>query len=270
MSGLGSGIFRERALEQADVREALDERVRVVGLPRWIALALGFLVILGFVAWSASTEVHTTVDADGVISPQQGLQVLASPASGVVTSAPPRRGSVVAPGEVVATIDTGRPPLVRVKAVVGGSIAAVSATAGSFVDAGSELATIEAPDTKPAAFLLVTAEEATRLQPGKQVLLSPGLEESRATSLLEGKIVHVDPYAATPERLKTLLGPVRASELEGEPPRHFVEVKLLTDPSTPSGYAWTRGNGLPSVAVGMPLTGRIVLSKHSPLSYLFG
>lgn len=270
MSRRGPGIFRDRALERADVREALDERVRVVGLPRWIALALGSLVILGLVAWSASTEIHTTVDADGVISAEQGLQVVASPVAGVVTTVPPRRGTVVARGEVVATIDTGRPPLVRVKTVAGGSIAAVSATAGSFVSAGSELATIESPNAKPAAFLLVTREEAARLQPGQQALLSPGLEESRATSLLEGRVVQVDPYAASPARLTTLLGPARASQLEGEPPLHFVEVMLLSDPSTPSGYAWTRGTGLPSIAVGMPLTARIVLSKKSPLSYIFG
>jgi hypothetical protein len=270
VSGFGPGIFRDHALEQADAREALDERVRVVGLPRWIALALGFLVILGFVAWSASTEVHKTVDADGVISPEQGLQVLASPVAGIVTTAAPRRGTAVAAGQAVAMIDTGRPPLVEVKTVAGGSIEAVSAAAGSFVSAGSELATIQAPGAKPAGFLLVTDEEAAQLAPGKQVLLSPGLEESRATSLLEGKITQVDAYAATPARLTTLLGPARAAELKGGPALHFVEVELLADPSTRSGYAWTTGAGQPRITVGMPLTGRIVLSKKSPLSFILG
>ncbi|MBV8988618.1 MAG: hypothetical protein JOY58_06605 [Solirubrobacterales bacterium] len=264
-----SGLFRDRALHQGDVREALDERARIVGVPRWIALAIAALVILGFVAWSASTEIQTTVNAQGVISSNDGVPVVVSPVAGTVLTPPPPRGTVLRRGDVVATVNVGRGAPVEVRAATAGSVDLVLTAPGAFIPAGGELAIIVPVGATPVGFLFVTTSEASQLRLGMEALLSPRVPESRATALLEGRIVYIGNFPATPERLTLLLGPVLASQLAVGPPVDEVEVQLTPDRSTPSGYAWTAGAGPASVSVGTRVSARVRLKQQSPLSYVF-
>jgi len=264
-----SSPFRRRALEQGDVREALDERVRVVGISRWIALGIGILVILGFVAWSRSSEIEDTIAVQGVISSNDGVPLIASPVAGTVIKAPPPGGSVIRAGEVVATVTDGRGSPVAVRAITGGRIETVLTAPGAFVSAGQELALIVPADARPVGFVFVPAVGASKLRVGMETLLSPQDNESRAAGLLRGRIAHITALPATPQRLALLLGPVLASELESEPPVQEVEIALTRDQSTPSGFAWTAGPGLQRVRVGTLVNGRIEISHQSPLSYAF-
>jgi HlyD family secretion protein len=140
---------------------------------------------------------------------------------------------------------------------------------GAFITPGGELATIVPVGARRVAFLFVSTSQASQLRIGMQALLSPRVAESRATGLLEGRIVHIGDFPATPDRLTLLLGPVLASQLASGPPVDEVEVELAPDRSTPSGYAWTTGAGPASVSVGTRVSGRVRLKQQSPLSYVF-
>jgi multidrug efflux pump subunit AcrA (membrane-fusion protein) len=269
MRSSGSGVFRDRALEQGDIREALDERVRIVGVPRWIALAIGVVIVLGFIAWSASKDIETSVKGGGIIAPQQGVHLVASPVAGTVVSAPPGGGTPVRAGQILATIDTGHGAPVKVTSLFAGTIDNVSAAPGAFVNAGGQIATIEPAGATPAALLFVPASQASQLKVGMQALLSPSLNQSRATALLKGRIQRIATYPASPAELNLILGAGLASQLANGPAVQEVQVALVPDRSTPSGYAWTQGKGPSSVRIGAPLSGRVVLSRNSPLSHVF-
>jgi multidrug resistance efflux pump len=262
-------MFRERALQQGDVREALDEHVRIVCAPRWIALAIGVLVVVGFIAWSASKEVLNTIDGEGVLGTQSGVTVVAAPVSGTVTQPPPAGGTVVRAGAVIARIDAGQGRTVAVRARTAGTLQSVTVVAGSEVSAGEQLAAL-APAGRAAAYLFLPLGEASAVKPGMKVLLSGTVEESHATGLLEGRVRRVDTAPASPAELELLLGPALTATFQQDQPVVRVDVALVRAPSEPGGFARTSGAGaFGSLGSGSLLTGRVVLEQRSPLDYVF-
>jgi multidrug resistance efflux pump len=251
------------------VREALDEHVRIVGVRRWILLAIGVLVVIGFIAWSASKEVQNTIDGEGVLGTQTGVAVVAAPVSGTVTQPPPAGGTAVPAGALIARIDPGQGRPVAVRARTAGTVQSVTVAAGSVVSAGEQLAAL-APAGKAVAYLFLPLGEAGQVRPGMKVLLSSTVEESHATGLLEGRVRRVDTAPASPEQLELLLGPALAATFQPDQPVVRLDVALVRDRSASGGYGLTSGAGSPgSLGSGSLLTGRVVLEQRSPLDYVF-
>jgi multidrug resistance efflux pump len=256
-----AGPFRERAVQQGEnIREELDERVRVVGVPLWLALAIGVLVVVGFVAWAASEEVQRTIDGEGVAASTAGFSVVAAPVAGTVIQAPPSQETAVRAGDVLVRIDPGGGPTATVRARTAGTIASVSVASGSVVSSGQQLAALQ-PEGKPVALLLLPLDEAGQVEPGMKVLLSRTVEESQAAELLEGRVARVETTPATPASLELLLGPTLAAKLEQGQPVARLHVELVQD------RAHDRSIG--PIVPGSLLTGRVVLEQHSPLEYVF-
>lgn len=271
MSAQGpSRIFRERALRQGDVLEALDERVAVVGAPRWIALALGIAVVLGFLAWAASDEVQQTVAGTGIVSSAPPSGSVEAPVAGTVTRPPPPVGTAVTKDGQIARIDPGSGAEVPVRAFVPGRVTAVSVGAGSVVSEGDQLATIEPGEATPAAYLFVPLDEADQIDPGMEVLLSLEGPASQSSALLEATVSGVASYPATQERLDLVLGESLAAVFADGPLVVEVDLELRRDASSPSGYAWTTGDGPAGpLALGTPLSGRVIVARQSPLELVF-
>jgi len=271
MSAQGpSRIFRERALRQGDVLEALDERVAVAGAPRWIALALGVAIVLGFLAWAASDEVQQTVAGTGIVTSAPPPGSVEAPVAGTVTRPPPPVGTAITRDGEVARIDPGTGPDVPVRAYVAGQVKAVTAGAGAVVSAGDQLATIEPDDATPTAYLFVPLDDADQIDPGMEVLLSPEGPASQTSALLEATVRDVGVYPATQERLELVLGESLASTFADGPLVVEVGLELRRDASTPSGYAWTTGEGPDGPpALGTPLSGNVVVARQSPLQLMF-
>ena len=238
-----SSAFRARALEHGDIREALDERTQIVGPSRWLALVVGVLVLLGLVAWAASREIETTVEAGGVVIPAGGFATVAAPRSGIVLVAPPAEGTLVRPGEVVATLDTGDGVTVPVRALRGGTVEAVSAARGGFVTAGDELATLT-PEAVPTVVVFVPTSDVAQLRVGLRTRLSPGGTE--------GTVDRIADRPASPQRLRLLLGPSAGPYLTGPPVQ---EVEILPAPA--------------GLRPGTQLTARVIVRATSPIREIF-
>jgi hypothetical protein len=262
--------YRERALEQDDIREALDERVRVVSVPRWIALVVGLLLIVGLIAWSASKEVQTTVDAQGVISLPGGIPHVVAPLAGVVVSPPPSPGSSVTPGQVVSKIDTGRGPSVSVTALEGGTINTAPVVLGSYVNAGDVLATIVPPGAhQPVFVLFVTDSEANEVTPGMTAEVTPAADVSQTSVLLKCRVVSVQGIPDTPSRIDNIAGSVLASAFEKVPSNEVVLEPTEPGHATQDGYVWNTSAGSVTFRLASRVSARIVLKQESPLSYVF-
>lgn len=266
---MGARGFRSRALAQGDAREALDERVRVVGVPLWAALVVAVLAIVGFVAWSVAGQVQNTVPVRGVISSAAGIPVIQAPVAGTVVMTPPPRGSEIRRGQVIAKINDPRGAPVPVRAVTAARIGKVLVAPGEFVSAGGELAETVPATVKPLAFVFVSPDQVPSLRVGMRTLLSPAVKQSHAAGLLKGRIVHIADFPVTRQRLTLLLGPVLAAQFETGTPVQEVEVALSRDPSTAGGFAWTNNAAAVPIRLGSSVTGRIEVGSRSPLSYLF-
>lgn len=269
MSSDGDGLYRERALAHGDVREALDERVRVVSVPRWTALALGLLVIAGLIAWAAAKEVRTTVTGAGVIAPATGLHPIEAPVSGTVVQPPPPGGTRVRAGQVVSTLDTGATAPVAVRAAASGSLANVGATAGSYLAAGSQIATILPDDPDLVGLVFVDADQGAALKPGMPVQLHTQPGSAGDTTRLKGEVAQVATQPVSPERLRLLVGTARAAALANGPPLDEVRVRLQADPSTPTGQAGTTGDGPDQLDAGTAVDATLVVRQQSAFSYAF-
>jgi hypothetical protein len=262
--------YRERALEQDDVREALDERVRVVSLPRWIALVVGLLLIVGLIAWSASKEVQTTVEGQGVISLPGGIPHVVTPLAGVVVTPPPSVGSSVGTGEVVAKISTGAGPPVAVTALEGGTISTAPVVLGSYVHPGDVLATIVPPGThQPIFFVFVTDSEASEITPGMSAEVTPAAAVSQTAVLLKCRVVSVQGIPDTASRIANVVGSVLASSLEKVPSNEVILEPTEPGQATQDGYVWNTSAGSITFRLASRVSARIVLKQESPLSYVF-
>ncbi len=195
--------------------------------------------------------------------------MVSAPVAGTVTKPPPPEGTAVRAGDVLARIDPGGGRTSTVRARTAGTMASVSVAAGSVVSGDQQLAALE-PRGRPVAFLFLPLGEAGQVKPGMKVLLSPTIEESQAAGLLEGRVRRVGTSPATPAVLEQLLGPALATTVQQGQPVVMLDVELVRDPSSPSGYASSAGDGPDGPPVpGSLLTGRIVLEQRSPLDYVF-
>jgi HlyD family secretion protein len=262
--------YRERALEQGDVREALDERVRVVSVPRWIALVVALLLIVGLLAWSASKEVQTTIDAQGVISLPGGIPHVVAPLAGVVVTPPLSPGSSVAAGEVVSKLNTGRGQPVSVTALEAGSINTAPVVLGSYVNAGDVLATIVPPGThQPVFFLFATESEASQIRTGMSAEVTPAASVSQASVLLKCRVVSVQAIPDTASRIANVAGSALASAFDKVPSNEVVLEPTEPGHATQDGYVWHTSAGSVTFRLASRVSARIVLKQESPLSYIF-
>lgn len=263
----GSTLFRERALSRGDMRESLDQRVRVVSVPRWIGLALGVLLVCGFIAWAASSEIETTVSGTGVMSSAPPVEVLEAPVAGVVAEIV-SEGASVRDGERVARIRTSDGSIQDVPSYVTGSVASVRAQRGRVVREGEALVAVEPAGGNRAAYLFVPLDDASQLAPGQEVLLSAEVEESQATDLVQGVVEQVATTPASPEELERALGPALGPRLASGPLLVQVDVRITGDEPAPGGPE-TEPPPPEALPLGTLLSGRVVVSRRSPLDFVF-
>jgi multidrug efflux pump subunit AcrA (membrane-fusion protein) len=272
MSFQGGQIFRERAVRPGDVRQELDEHLDVVRPPRWIALAIGLLIVAGLIAWAASSSVQTTVPGDGALNYPANIDVVRSPGAGRVTVAPPPAGSVVRAGQRLAEIQTSSGTRVDVQTLVSGTVTAVFAQTGQVVVPGRVLANVRPLYAKGVlvSYLFVKLDDVRSIQPGMKAELAPAGLDTQEESLLVGHVRRVNRYPATAQRIAQVAGTGVANQLASGPVRAEVDVQLVQDPSTPTGYEWTTGKGpAEPLAAGTVITGKVITARKSPLDFAF-
>lgn len=99
------GIFREAALERLSAPERLDQGLRIVGRPTWVALlALAGLVVGGLI-WSIVLTVPVTVPGQGILLSPGGLLDVTADNPGRLLSFSVAVGDKIKAGTAVARLD---------------------------------------------------------------------------------------------------------------------------------------------------------------------
>src|SRR5262249_36638628 len=100
-------MFRREALDQLATPDNLNQLMQVSTPTGWLAL-IGLAVVLALgLAWGFLWPVPITVETQGLIAPQGGMQLVNAPAAGRVRDLGVKNGDIVQPGQTLATLDTG-------------------------------------------------------------------------------------------------------------------------------------------------------------------
>jgi hypothetical protein len=268
----GGQIFRERAVRPGEVGDSLDEHLDVVRPPRWIALAIGLLIAGGLIAWAASSSVQTTVQGNGALNYPSTIYIVHAPAAGRVTVAPPPVGSVVRAGQRLAEIETSNGERVSVETLDSGTVSATLARVNQVVVPGRALANIRPLDVKDAlvSYLFVRLDDVRAIQPGMEAELAPAGLDTQEGTLLVGHVRLVNRYPATARRIAQVAGTAVADQLASGPVLAEVDIQLVVDTSTPTGYQWTTGTGPGEpLAAGTVITGKVITASKSPIDFAF-
>ncbi|MEI8082227.1 MAG: HlyD family efflux transporter periplasmic adaptor subunit [Actinomycetes bacterium] len=269
-----STLFRQRAVAGRSSAETLDDQVRIVRLPVWSALGLAVLLLAGFLVWLSVGTVAISTKGAGVVTNAPTNSLVSATSSGNLITAAPPVGTMVRVGDVVAQImEQGEPSTVtKVLAPVSGTIVGVGAGSNVVVDYGQYLATI-APDTaEQFGYLFIPDQAGESVRPGMSALLAPDSVNTTSEGLLEGTVVYVSPLPVDESRIAYITADKQyTKELMQQGPLVEVKIAPVPDPTTPTGWRWTRppGPSQPLVS-GMPTMGTIVLAQVPPYQAFFG
>jgi hypothetical protein len=261
--------IRTRAAATLSSPEQLDTVVRVTRPRSWIALGAVGLVLVMFVVWTLVGTVQTTFPGAGVLLTQFGTFNTVTPQAGQVVSVSVSQGDAVKAGERLATVETENGPI-DVKALNGGHIVEMLAYPSDRLEAGAPIATIQPDDQKLSSYIFVPVAGRQPIKKGMPVQISVSTVPSEQYGLLLGTVEKVGSYPATRAGVDALLNnsDITSIVLGGGP---VIQVQIaLTKAPTPSGYAWTSGDGPPTpLSAGTLVNASVITAVQHPISLLF-
>lgn len=151
-----------------------------------------------------------------------------------------------------------------------GRVLELSVDRGDVVTPGSVLLTMEVSSEELVAVLFVPASEGKLVRPGMAVKVAPANVRREEYGFMVGEVRWVADYPSTSRGMLRLLGNSEMVDrlLETGPPIQ-VDVALVEDPSTPTGYRWSSSSGPDlEISSGTPAAGRITLLEERPISLL--
>lgn len=148
-----------------------------------------------------------------------------------------------------------------------GYIREIRSDVGQLVVAGQSLVSVEMVDAPLQAVAFVPTE-GKRIQAGMEAHVSPVTVRREEYGYLLGTVSFVSPQPATRQgMLRTLGNEILVEQLAGMGAPFLVEIELLTDPDTPTGFRWSSGSGPPgTVDSGTMVTMEVVVEEQRPIS----
>lgn len=141
---------------------------------------------------------------------------------------------------------------------------------GSIVQPGETLATLEqyGATVRLEGVIYVTAELGGNIRPGMEVQISPAMVNKEEYGFMLGRVISVSEYPATSQSMMQTLGNENlVSLLAGQGTPLKVQVDLIPDGSTVSGYKWSSPTGPPlAIASGTLVQGAVVIKREKPIS----
>jgi HlyD family secretion protein len=141
---------------------------------------------------------------------------------------------------------------------------------GDVVTPGTPLVNVEMLSRELMAVLFVPASAGKRVQPGMTVRISPSTVKKEEFGSMLGRVVRAAPFPSTARGMQRLLGnEALVAKLMTEGPPLQVDVALIRDPATPTGYKWSSSHG-PNLKLssGTLAAGSVVIKQEHPIGLL--
>jgi biotin carboxyl carrier protein len=252
--------------------EQVEQRLQVTSPRMWLAL-VGFvvLIVVGLV-WGILGRAADQVTGIGVMLPSDGLYDLSSPTPGIVRGIKARNGDELTAGETVLHLALADGSVKEVTSAIDGTILALLVKLGSYVDAGSPVATIEPAGSDLQVAMFVGASDGKQVRPGMTAFIAPSTTPSSQYGAMRGRVTEVSGLTVSAEQLAVTLGtnsPLIDVLLDRGP---ALEVTVqLERADNPSGFVWSASNGPEfPITSGTLVDGSVVIDEGSPVQQILG
>lgn len=263
-------IFRQVALERLSSPEQLDQLMQVTTPKGWLALlAVGGLLAAALI-WSIFGAIPAQMDGQGILLRAGGVANIFVASDGQIKKIQVRVGDVVRVGEVVARLaPTNETENSRVISPYAGRVVEIRASEGSVVSEGSPLLSLEPSQSSAAAdaVVYVPAAEGKKIKPGMEVQISPSTVKREEFGFILGRVIAVGEFPASREGMLRVLGSEElVNKFSTIDTPIEVQVELLSDPASASGYQWSSKAPDITIANGTLCSAQIVVERRRPLS----
>ncbi len=157
---------------------------------------------------------------------------------------------------------------VNVLSPFSGRVLEVLADRGSVVTPGTPVLSVEVLSEDLMAVLFVPASAGKKVQKGMAVQVSPSTVKREEYGSMLGRVVWVAEFPSSARGMTRLLGnEALVTKLMTEGPPIQVNVALIRDPATPTGYRWSSSRG-PSLKIssGTLASGGVVVKEDRPIA----
>lgn len=258
---------------QSDPADAVAARLPVTDRRAWSLLIAVALLVLAGLVWAVLGRAPETIRGPGMIVPAQGFVDVGTLLRGSVSQVLVSPGDPVRAGQAVASLTTPDGTTQVVNAPVDGSVATIIVRQGGTTEPGTPLLSLDPAGGGDVAVGFLPAEQGSQITVGMPALVSVASLPHAQYGYITGTVSSVALLPVTVDRVELLTG---GNELLPEffmaaGPVLEVTVNLDAAPETPSGYAWTTGDGPDTqVSTGTLARVSIVLSDTSPLERITG
>jgi HlyD family secretion protein len=170
----------------------------------------------------------------------------------------------------ISQLETQLGTTTEVTSAYTGRVLEVTAKVGDLLTQGSRIVTLEAFEEPIEAVIYIPAADGKKVQPGMSAQISPSTVKSEEYGFIIGSVESVSDFPVTPEGLrKVLRNDALVTQLTGQSAPIEVDVTLIEDSSTESGFRWSSSKGPPmKVFSGTICTANVTVEKKRPISYV--
>jgi Biotin-requiring enzyme len=263
-------LFREEAMEKMSSPDELDRLMRVTDPKGWLALIALLALVAAAVVWGVFGSVPVQVSGDkGVLLAGDSRSQAVSQTSGLVTDVRVEIGDHVKEGQVLARVRPNDGAETDVVSLFDGRVDEILIEEGRFLERGQQVAVIKRGNKPLQAFVFVAGEQGKQLEKGMPVHVLPSTVKAEEFGFMQGEVTSVSKFPVTEDEMFLLLeNQSLVDELStGSGDQHRVDVELLRDQSTPSGFKWSSSQGPPfGITRGTLCTATFVLGRQHPVN----
>ncbi len=264
--------FEDRAIgEVANPLEQVNSVFKRTGGRMWLGVGGLTLLVSALVVWSFVAQTVETTKTGVSLVPRSGLSSARVMQAGVIDQILVEEGEFVERGQPLVTILTGVGEQ-SVVAPVEGLVAGIDAVKGQVASAGDELVVLAPLDfsDQAAAIGFVRPEQLGQLEIGQSVTIQFPTANPQTYGRMKGTLSFVAPTPVLRSRLRQILPDTQANAAYQQGP--FYEIAIDVERAdTPSGFAWTIGNGPPNqIYLASNGVAFIAVSRQSIASKAFG
>lgn len=269
-----NNFFRNEVTTAVTSPEELDQAIRIIDRKTQM-LVLGIVIFMGTcLLWGFYGSIPITLRGNGIIMPAGGVHYVIARQEGVIRSILVEQGEYVQAGDVVGSLEVdaadGSSKQVEIKSEINGRVAEIRSMVGDFAGSDEKIISLVSgtkDQTDLAAIMFVSLEHGKNLKPGMEVHIQPSNINKEEYGYVKGIVQQVADYPVSQKRLAELLGSEElvTSFSEGKVLLE-VEVSLIPNETTVSGYQWSTPNGPPfCIYEGTLCTGDFIVNQIKPI-----
>ena len=303
-------LFRKRALDRLRSPDDLDTFFTAATPVVWVSLVTVLLLVFSGIAWSFFGVLSDKVSGTGLIVDSAGIVNISPSTGGRVVELRAETGDTVQKGQIVALVEqySVEQDIAKLKADLNnassrsdmaskvaqmnslmdkylrdsqvispfsGKVAEIKVNQGDIVSTGAPLFSLRlSPDRGEMKVLLyVPVLDGKKIQPGMTVQITTGTSSSNEYGYLIGKVKSVSSYPISTEGILSRTGNKDVAnwivQRSGGAVME-VNVELIKDPDTVSGYLWSSISGAPDkLSPGTACSASIVVKRQAPIAKAF-